>query len=174
MGFVESISDERLVALHAYWSLKRGSRRMPSRSDVDPSDLRPILPYIMLFDVIDGGRDFRYRLVGTEIERHLRQPVSGRLVGETLSGEYRAYILSLHRRALAEKAAVYAENTYDEERSGFAIVASYKRAYRLMLPLSKDGMSVDMMLCGQVFETNPPHAGPEILLVDTGAGRPLA
>jgi hypothetical protein len=166
MGFSASIFDERLVALYDYWCDKRGDRAMPSRSDIDPVEMRPLLPHLMLLDVVDGGRDFRYRLVGTEIERNFGPPLTGRLIGDVLSGDYLAYILALHRRVLAEAAPAYAENSFNDERSGYAIVAPHKRAYRLSMPLSKTGDAIDMLLCGQVFELNRLNAGPNVLLVD--------
>src|SRR5579859_8055397 len=120
MGFAEALPDQRLMALLGYWSAKRGARRMPSRADIDPADLRVLLPHIMLLDVIDGGSDMRYRLVGTEIERHLGRPVTGRLLGDLVSGDYLDYVLSLYQRVIAETVPVYSENGFsDRSRSGF-------------------------------------------------------
>ncbi|HEV2673486.1 MAG TPA: PAS domain-containing protein [Aliidongia sp.] len=167
MGFAEFFADQRLAALYAYWSGKRGARPMPGRADIDPAELRLLLPHLLLIDVVDGGQDFRYRLVGTEIERQIGRQVTGRMIGEALSGDYLAYILSLHRRVLAERASVYAENSFNEGRAGFGLLADYKRTYRLMLPLSKDGTEIDMMLCGQVFQSNRARADEEILLIDS-------
>jgi hypothetical protein len=168
MGFAESISDPRLATLHAYWSAKRAQNTLPSRSDIDPGDLRALLSHILLIDVIEGGRDFRYRLVGTEIERHIGRPVTGRLVGETLSGGYLAYIRGLHLRVIAEAKPVYSENNFTEGSTGFALIADFKRAFRLMLPLSRDGRTVDMLLCGQVFAPIRDGSEPDVLLVDDG------
>lgn len=169
MGFSEFFSDDRLAALYSYWSDKRGDRSMPSRADVDPAELRGLLPHLLLLDVVDGGQDFRYRLVGTEIERHIGRQVTGRLIGEALSGDYLAYILSLHQRVLTEKAPVYSENSFGEGQPGYGLVAAYKRAYRLMLPLAKDGRTVDMLLCGQVFVPNRLRVERDTLLVDLDA-----
>jgi hypothetical protein len=166
MGFAEALSDQRLLTLYAYWSAKRGQRAMPSRADIDPGDLRAVLPHVLLIDVLRGGADFRYRLVGTEIERHIGRPITGRLVSETLCGEYLGYIRSLHHRVIAEAVPVYSENNFNDGRSGFALIADFKRAYRLMLPLSRDGTKVDMLLCGQLFEPIRNWDEPEILLVD--------
>lgn len=166
MGFAESLSDQRLLALHAYWSAKRGQRAMPGRTDIEPGEMRALLPHILLIDVLRGGADFRYRLVGTEIERHFGRPLTGRLVSETLDGDYLGYIRSLHHRVIAEAVPVYSENNFNDGRSGFALIADFKRAYRLMLPLSRDGTKVDMLLCGQVFGPIRNWDEPEILLVD--------
>ena len=166
MGFAEALSDQRLLTLYIYWSAKRGQRAMASRADIDPGDVRALLPHILLIDVLEGGADFRYRLVGTEIERHIGRSLTGRLFSETLDGEYLDYIRSLHQRAIAEAAPVYSENNFNDRRSGFALIADFKRAYRLMLPLSRDGTTVDMLLCGQLFKPIRNRDEPEILVVD--------
>ena len=170
MGFIEAVSDQRLAALYSYWSSKRGPRAMPARADIDPGELRRLLPHILLIDVVAGGEDFRYRLVGTEIERHIGRPVTGRLISEVLCGRYLAYIRSLHQRVIAEAAPVYSENNFNAGHNagqgGLAEIADFKRASRLMLPLAKDGASIDMILCGQLFVPIRTLDQPEVLLVD--------
>jgi hypothetical protein len=166
MGFAEALSDQRLLTLYTYWSAKRGQRVMPSRVDIDPGDVRALLPHLLLIDVIGGGADFRYRLVGTEIERHIGRPITGRRFSETLNGEYLDYIRSLCQRVIAEAVPIYSENNFNDGRSGFALIADFKRAYRLMLPLSRDGTTVDMLLCGQAFEPIRNGEAAEVLLVD--------
>jgi len=166
MAFAESFSDQRLQALFTYWSSKRGTRPMPSRADIDPGDLRPLLPHLMLLDVVDAGSDMRYRLVGTEVERHLGRPVTGRLLGDLVSGAYRDYVLSLYRRVIADKAPVYSENSFDRDRGDYGMIAEFKRVHRLMLPLARDGRTIDMVLCGQIFTTNHDPDQPDVLRVD--------
>ncbi len=55
--------------LYAYWERKRGSRRMPARADIDPADLKRILPNIILTRIERDGR-VRYTLVGTRCVAH--------------------------------------------------------------------------------------------------------
>ena len=156
------------MALYTYWQSKRGTRAMPSRADIDPGEFRALLPHVMLVDVVDGGADFRYRLVGTELERHFGRSVTGHLLNELGNGTYLDYIRSLYLSVMIEGVPVYSANSYDDGRAGFALIASFKRAYRLMLPLSRDDSSVDMVLCGQVFEPIRKPEEPAILLVDRG------
>jgi hypothetical protein len=44
------------------WRLKCGARPMPTRTDFDPRELKPVLAQLILIDVIDDPPDFRYRL----------------------------------------------------------------------------------------------------------------
>jgi hypothetical protein len=48
---------------------------MPSRADIDPTEIVPFLPGIMLVDVVADERRFVYRLVGTrEVAMRGRDP----------------------------------------------------------------------------------------------------
>jgi len=49
----------------AYWNAKRGQRRYPSRVDIKPAELTPLLPWMHLHDVTDSGDEYRIRLIGT-------------------------------------------------------------------------------------------------------------
>ena len=65
--------------LVAYWEKKRGMRLAPCRADVDPVELRMHLPNIFMVDVLDGGADFRYRLIGAAIVAGLGRALPDRL-----------------------------------------------------------------------------------------------
>src|SRR5262249_26329681 len=170
MRFEDHFPDPRLIKPYSYWRERRGARRMPGRADIDPGQLLPLLPYLMLIDVIDGGRQFRYRLVGTELERHIGPHVSGQLVDHILSGPYLAYIRSLYERLIAEAAPLYAENNYDGTWRGFTLLADLKRAHRLLLPLSNDGSTVNMILGGAYFDPIRAIDDAPILAIDDTVG----
>ena len=61
-----------------YWMSKRAGRRMPSRSDIDPAEIADLLPNVILIDVKHDPLDFRYRLIGTVIDAHMKEPMTGR------------------------------------------------------------------------------------------------
>ena len=48
----------------ALWQELRGTRKFPSRSDVTPRGLGPLLRNTLLIAVIDGGADYQFRIVG--------------------------------------------------------------------------------------------------------------
>ncbi|MET1026954.1 MAG: PAS domain-containing protein [Dongiaceae bacterium] len=52
-----------------YWNGLRAGRPMPSRADIDPVAIKPLLSHIMLVDLSYNPVRARYRLVGTEIVR---------------------------------------------------------------------------------------------------------
>jgi len=57
--------DSRSVSLAVrYWQSLRGARRFPAREDITPRGMAPFLRNIVLIRVVDGGRDYEYRIVG--------------------------------------------------------------------------------------------------------------
>lgn len=65
------LSGDLFVAAHDHWTALRGpNRAMPRREDLDPIAMpRALLPYSELVEVRQDPLDFRYRLVGTKIDR---------------------------------------------------------------------------------------------------------
>ena len=45
----------------------RAGRVAPQWSDVQPGDIKSLLPYIMVVDVLKQPFDVRYRIVGTSV-----------------------------------------------------------------------------------------------------------
>jgi hypothetical protein len=76
---------ENLSFIRDYWLDRRGSRFMPGRNDISAAQLKAHLPYLLLADVIDGGADFRYRLVGTELRQFFRAEPSAKRMSEALA-----------------------------------------------------------------------------------------
>jgi hypothetical protein len=78
----ESVEDASLRATLDYWNRLRGARAMPTRTEISPKDLRHCLRYIHIYDVVDGGADFRARLVGTSVYPGLDDDQTGKLVSQ--------------------------------------------------------------------------------------------
>jgi hypothetical protein len=107
---VEIISEERLVQLFEYWLAKCGRRKMPTREDFDPSEISSLLPHLMMVDAIDGGAEFRVRLVGTA----LTEPTGGNATGQTLReitppGPFADYVVGLYEEVVEVARPIYAE-----------------------------------------------------------------
>ena len=50
-----------------YWQSIRGDRPAPCRSDFDPADIPRLLTHVVFLEVVDGGADFRFRVVGDAV-----------------------------------------------------------------------------------------------------------
>jgi hypothetical protein len=123
----------------AYWDRIRGVRAIPRRNDLDPVDIPKLLPFIMLVDVLDGPLDFKFRLIGTEIDAIISDDYLGRrfsAIPHMTSGN-----------------KVWAEyETVVRGRQPFTGTVDYVGADRYvrgirhcLMPLSADGETVDMV-----------------------------
>lgn len=143
-----------LAAVRDYWVAQRGAREMPARGDLSPHHLKAQLPDILLADVVDGGVDFRYRLVGTNLRQFFIDEPSGQLMSEAL-------------RPFGEDTVVRTIATYRG-------VAAHRRPLRItgsgsvygqdpklfdawLAPLSGDGAEVNMILGTFIFVWDVEH-----------------
>ncbi len=84
------VVDPLLQQLFRYWDGKRAGREMPARGDVDPLDLRFILGQLILVDVLpEKPPRFRIRLHGTELARRAGYELTGKMLDELPSTEFR-------------------------------------------------------------------------------------
>ena len=124
-----------------YWNNKRGERPMPARRDLDPIEMRSFLPQVMLLDVLDGGRDFFCRVVGSDIRERIGFELTGRLLSE-LNGEPNVVqaILEEYREVVRLRRPTYARHDFINRITGRPKVYE-----RLTTPLSDDGAVVNML-----------------------------
>jgi len=139
------LTSERLRRLYAYWASLKGERIAPSRSELNPADMRDQLGWIWLMDVIDGGEDFRFRLGGDRVIQFFGQRLSGMLLSRAMPGSPEFFSRFRNLVRLAALNALPASG-------GPAQTAYQPRAYleieALMLPLSDDGRTVSGILGG--------------------------
>jgi hypothetical protein len=155
-SFRRHIAHDGLRELYDHWlAHSRADIGMP-RERLDPVALPQLLKNLILSDVGDGGRDIRYRLVGTEIVAAHGFDYTGLTVEELTSGTTLAFTRRLYGLVVSRAVPVYSEGHFrwvDKE---------YQWTKRLHLPLSRGGQAVDMVLAGQFYETTPGQG--EVLL----------
>jgi len=143
-----TIASPRLRRLHGYWDAKRAGRAMPSRDDLDPVEIPWALGDVALIDVLPDG-EFRWRLDGTRLVDFFGCDLTGLRLAEHPSGVH----IPTMRRTL---------ETPVRTREPFHQFRPYsKDAYRwnyesLLLPLSRDGGRVDMLM--QMLDVRRPDA----------------
>jgi hypothetical protein len=129
-----------LLTLHEYWTARRGSRPMPARTDIDPIDLKPLLPVLILIDVVADARRYVYRVVGThEVEIRGADP-TGKPVAEAYYGETAEDTLYYLDRVVREQQPILYRGTYRP------FSTRIQREDVLYLPLSQDGETVNMIM----------------------------
>ncbi|HZS85657.1 MAG TPA: PAS domain-containing protein [Stellaceae bacterium] len=138
--------DPILLEMFRYWDRKRGGRAMPARRDLDPTEIPKLLPHLRITEIIEGGRRFRYRLVGTAIVEAFGSDFTGKYVDELYSPERAAAIESNYRRVCAEKRPIFRRSRYITLK-GYDIIAN-----RLLAPLSENGREVDIVIAALTFE----------------------
>ena len=127
------------------WQRKRGARRLPSRSDFDPLELKPILSRLMLIEVVPDPPDFRYRLAGT---------LSRDLTGEDWTGRSVLDLVPLQHGRLLWNALCEMQQTLEPQYVQLSAISSGGQplSYNVLrLPLGSDGETMDMALVVQDY-----------------------
>ena len=145
----KELKHPTLAFLRDYWRAKRGERAMPARADINPSEMREHLGWICMLDVLGGGAEFRYRLIGTMITEYFFWNPTGKTVSEAFAiqpAKLRDAVLGVCRCAVQSRAPL---RVYGH--SGWA-AKGIEECEGLYLPLSSDGTNVDVLLHGFVFD----------------------
>jgi hypothetical protein len=139
-----------LQEIYTYWQSLLNGRPMPARKDVDPVQLPRHLPDLMLIDVLHDPRRFRYRLVGSRIVSASAEDRTGRFFDDVSFFKKNTDVIE-HYNAVVEKAVPHITL---EPFLNFSNNMTYQ-AKRLLLPLSSDGKTVDMLMAYFRFTTGP-------------------
>lgn len=140
-------SDQILGPALAYWERKRGARAMPSRAEIEPSEITALLPNLQLIDVAEAGARFRYRLVGTAIVEAFGREYTGKWLDELFATKRSKFAEEVYRLVCRERLPVFARSTY--------VTATERQliANRLCMPLSANGATVTMIMGALTFES---------------------
>jgi len=86
---------------HGLWHCARSEGGLPVAGSLPAEALVSILPYVYLVDVLetDDGRDYRYRLVGTDIVSHTEADNTGRRLSEVAAQGSQATLIRLYALA---------------------------------------------------------------------------
>jgi hypothetical protein len=133
--------------LYAYWDGKCRGRRMPSRADVDPTELTGLLPYLLLVDVEHDPLRFRCRLAGTAVhalrEGQAIRELTGRYMDEVdVEASGMPAMTLIPPDVVATREPMVAETRYVHHGSKTG------HFWNLILPLSNDDHVVHMILVG--------------------------
>jgi hypothetical protein len=161
-----TIDHPHLNHLYQYWSEKRHGRPLPSRNDIDPVEIKAaIWPHIMMLDVVYEGTSprFRYRRIGRVFTDAMGEDPTGRFIDEVLPDKsgYQQYIMGIYIELCRVRKPMYTENVF--ELTGQMVPMLTKR---LSLPLSNDGVNVNMVLAGHVFQYEDCGEGGPLQLIN--------
>jgi len=131
---------------YAYWDAKRNGREMPARRDLDPAEMVPLLPYLVLMDVQHAAKpgwplDFRYRLIGTHADLMMNGRYTGKSMSDLPHQQPGSRIWeSLEAVTLARVPRVNRVPYVGPHKDFISVVD-------MVMPLSSDGATVDMLFC---------------------------
>lgn len=142
---LEDLTSEKLRFLFRYWSGLPRSGAGPRVDRIDPLDMRPALGNIMLVDVVEGGRDFRYRLYGSVLAEVSGLDMTGKLVSEHHASLYAIeFTLAAYGAVLLRPDPVFTTRM----PAGAMHTAEW---HRLVLPLVDEAGTVSRFLVGMVL-----------------------
>ena len=139
------LATPRLRDGYDYWNAKRGQRAMPGRADLDPAEIKPLLPHVVLMDVLrrpqSGPLDFRYRLIGTAIDAHSSGRFTGLRMSEIAHQRPPSRLWSNLESVVTARQPKTHRVPYAGPHRDFLSVVD------IVMPLSRDGEAVDMLFC---------------------------
>ncbi|WP_416899640.1 MAG: PAS domain-containing protein [Minwuia sp.] len=134
-----------------YWNGLRGDREMPSRKEIDPVDLRRLLPHIMITEIEPDTGRFLFRLVGTRVTVMYGNDNTGKYLDEVYFGRHREAITRSYVTAYETRAPHHCWMKFTN-REGLEFDME-----RLILPLSSDGQRVDKLISLLDIHENQPR-----------------
>ena len=143
-----AVESPRIAELAAYWERLRGERPVPLRSQLEPAEIKDLLPYVMLVELESDPFRVRYRLVGTEVVTWSKLDFTG------------LYLDQLDFSDI-EEPDVFTRGYREMQRSGrpqFGRIRTFQVQERTLyyecglLPLSSDGRDIDRAVAIEDYE----------------------
>jgi hypothetical protein len=139
----DDIRDPALRRLYLYWTEKRGGRSLPRREDIDPLDLRFLLGWINLVDVLREPLRFRFRVHGTMLVSYTGCDMTGKFLDEHPNPDHRAFLAKTWGESVEKGRPVH--HLHDR------VLNEQPQFYEsIRLPIASDGETVDMLLIAAI------------------------
>lgn len=138
--------QHRIATLVDHWQAISPAGRLPGRQHFEPLAVVKLLPNLWLLDVIDGGIDFRVRILGTEIEDVGTWARTGATLQESFPAPEAGVLCHELRKVVKTGRPIWHENGLF-----FTPSRTISGVERVALPLARDGKTVDMILGMTVF-----------------------
>ncbi len=131
------------------WLSKHGvGGRLPRREDIDPAEIPSLLPGITLLDVEQSANAlrFKFRLLGTRHSFANQANFSGRYIEDVLTSDDLAVNLTAFMAIVGRRLPHYYRRGPITFRDRI-----YPGFERVMVPLSSDGATINMLLGHYIF-----------------------
>jgi len=149
--FRTQIYPPQAQEVYDLWLAAHGGKRFPKQADLDLMAIPRLVPSCFILDVVNQTR-FRYRFVGTAIEEHIGELLTGRMMDEVRKGKLLQTLTDLFGTTQRNGQAGMATTQMPTETRGHMLY------HRLSLPLSDNGETVDKIFGCHFFEL-PSNSG---------------
>ncbi len=119
--------------------------RLPALADIDPAQIAGCLPNLIILDVEERPRRYRYRFVGTAVDAKSGQYRTGKYLDEIDLGKLKRRTIAMMDRVADDRTPSHFIGEY-QDREGCTL-----RYERVAMPLSSDGARVDAILVGKNY-----------------------
>lgn len=158
---IDEVPSTRARRMFQYWTEKKGARQMPSRNDIDPGEIKDLLPNVILSRLEHAPFRVLYKLVGTRAVENAGMDYSGRYLDELdFVSEFGTDWPGTYRTIAASKEPLFG---LCQIQFTDGVIKPYVVA---MFPLSSDGSIVDQVLAIEDLELDlleverlPPSVG---------------
>ena len=152
---IDQIASPRVRRLHDYWQSKRAAgQNFTFRKDIDPVELRELLPLITIVDVEHAPLRFRYRLVGTRVVEYNHQEFTGLYLGE-VGWQDEAMLLGAYEQSVVERRPNFGFYAWDLQSGGVG------RCEFGILPLTNDGETIHQIISIEDYEFPARDVDPD-------------
>lgn len=134
-----------------YWQSKRNGRRYPTREDIRPREIAPLLRYVSLIKV--EGDDFVYRIVGDTIVMSYGVPLQNRRLSDLVFDEpgFGAFVVPMLEKVVATGEPIALRGKVGRD----VIRVNFTHSENLLLPLGPDDDTVDHVLTFSYYVSQP-------------------
>jgi hypothetical protein len=143
--FTLDFRSDKLRRLHEYWVSKLDGRAMPRRADIEPTEIPALLQHIVLISVEPQPLRLYFRLVGSHITESLGRNATGKYFDQCFRGQMFEDVMQVYSHVLQSRKPVrhFGKAMFSDKK--------YRDYESLHLPLSEDGITVNMILIGQHY-----------------------
>jgi DNA-binding response OmpR family regulator len=132
---------------YEYWHEKAAGRRAPDRRDLDPSEVKDILPYLSILDIVTAGGETLhfYRLVGTRVVEALGYNPTNHNVEEFAHNGHVEFLKRLLLEVAVSGRPLYAASSFRSSTAGIS-------TERVLLPFTRGGADIRQIVMVQTFD----------------------
>ncbi|HEY7688671.1 MAG TPA: PAS domain-containing protein [Dongiaceae bacterium] len=130
----------RVDRLYGYWQSRCQGRAVPLRRDIEPQDIKDLLPYLIIAELHQDPLRVRYRLGGAAVNEAMGYNIAGHWLHEMdVAGGHEAWI-GFYRRMAETQRPVFGRSV-----GTLSNVIMFSCNFAL-LPVSQNGEAIDQCL----------------------------